>query len=234
MDEILTMWSSSLATHQKTFQQLAQKVSVWDRMLVENAGKITELFSRCFQAERDCSEVERQLSNVGHSQTELEHLLERYEAEVDRMMEGAGMGDGGVGVGGVDAERERTYVFQQHRSLVLHTNVLNRYKTAEQCSTRLTEMSHNLIDMISEVNSASAKLNSATQPKNGGEDPLSDIVRTLNQHLQQLQAIDQGASQLQGKVQAAQREARSLGQSQTLNGDNQWVNDFGRSYLGRR
>lgn len=104
------MWSTSLSSHQKTFQQLAKRVSTWDRALVENSGKISTLYGRCFQAERDCSEVERQLSNVEHSQAELEAMLDRYEGEVDGLMERAGMGDGGVGVSGVDAERERTYV----------------------------------------------------------------------------------------------------------------------------
>ena len=83
---------------------------MWDRQLVENSGKITTLYSRCFQAERDCAEVERQLSTVEHSQAELEAMLDRYEGEVDRLMENVGMGEGGTGIAGVDAERERTYV----------------------------------------------------------------------------------------------------------------------------
>lgn len=77
-------------------------------MLVENSTKITQLYGRCFQAERDCAEVERQLSGVEHSQLELEALLDKYENEVDRIMDQGGLGDGGSGIGGVDAERERT------------------------------------------------------------------------------------------------------------------------------
>ncbi|KAK0896291.1 FG-nucleoporin nsp1 [Friedmanniomyces endolithicus] len=205
MDEILTTWSTSLATHQKTFQQLASRVSAWDRMLVENSGKIIEW--------------------VEQGQIELEALLNRYEGEVDGMMEGAGLGDGGQGVGGVDGERERTY------------------KTAEACSSRLTDMHHSLTDMIEEINSASSKLGSGSSQQqqqaqqshgqtNGSGDPLADIVRVLNSHLAQLQAIDTGASELQGRVAAAQKEARGLGES---SGRGQsWVEGFGKSYLGRR
>ncbi|KAF2857125.1 hypothetical protein K470DRAFT_261086 [Piedraia hortae CBS 480.64] len=218
MDEILTMWSTSLATHQKTFQQLAQRVSTWDKMLVENSGKISLLYSRCFQAERDCSEVERQLSIVESSQQDLEALLDRYEGEVDRMLAQAGLGDGGNGVSGVDAERERTY------------------KMAEQCSTRLTEMSHNLTEMIEAVNSASGSLASSRgKSRPGNDDALSEIVRVLNSHLSQLQVIDQGATDLQSRVVAAQQEAKHIGRLQGHNGDSeQWIKDFGRSYLGRR
>lgn len=75
-------------------------------MLVENSGKISSLYGRCFQAERDCSEVERQLSLVEHGQADLEALLERYEADVGKMVEN----DRGVDMSGVDVERERTYV----------------------------------------------------------------------------------------------------------------------------
>ena len=88
-------------------------------MLVENSGKISTLYGRCFQAERDCSEVERQLNGVEQGQIELEALLNRYEGEVDGMMVGAGLGDGGLGVGGVDGERERTYVCLQSPSHTL-------------------------------------------------------------------------------------------------------------------
>lgn len=101
------MWSTSLASHQKTFSQLATQVSKWDRELVENSGKISGLYGRCFQAERDCTEVERQLSVVEHGQVELEAALERYEAQVDRMIESSG-GDNDGGLGGVEGERERT------------------------------------------------------------------------------------------------------------------------------
>lgn len=95
-------------------------------------------------------------------------------------------------------------------------------------------MGQSLTSMIEEINSASAKLStnsSASGTK--ADDPLSQIVRVLNQHLSQLQAIDAGAAALQGRVSVAQTEARSLGQSQSFNGSSRAVDDFGRSYLGR-
>lgn len=106
MDEILTTWSTSLASHQKNFASLSSTVSKWDRMLVENSSAISSLYGRCFQAERDCTEVERQLSVVEHGQNELEALLDKYESEVDKMAENVDLS--GEGLGGVDAEREKT------------------------------------------------------------------------------------------------------------------------------
>jgi len=240
MDDILTMWSTSLATHQKTFQALAERVSAWDRRLTENSSQISALYGRCFQAEHDCKEVERQLGLVERGQAELDGMLERYEGEVDRMLEGAGLGDGGMGVGGVDAERERTYVYLAFLTTV--SAVLTRrcrYKSAEQCAGRLTEMSHSLTEMIEEINAASSRLSSGGNSGGGvaalADDPLSEIVRVLNGHLAQLQMVDQGASALAAKVQEAQHDASELRRGSVLNGEaERWVNDFGRSYLGRR
>lgn len=121
------------------------------------------------------------------------------------------------------------------------------YKTAESCTTRLTEMQHSLTSMIDELNSSSTKLSSTTaqQQQSATSDPLADIVRVLNSHLAQLQTIDEGASSLQGKVSQAQRDARQLGGSLGggMNGGGSaaygggdaggWVEGFGRSYLGR-
>ena len=78
-------------------------------------GKITSLYGRCFQAERDMSEVERQLSVIEHGQVELENVLTRYEFWVGEMVD-QGDGGGGEGSGGVDGERERMYVVPQPSS----------------------------------------------------------------------------------------------------------------------
>lgn len=215
LDEIITTWSTSLATHQKTFAKLADRVARWDRQLVENSSSIGKLYSRVFQAERDCAEVERQLSNVEGGQRELEARLDRYESEVDSMLEAAGLGEEGA-AGGVDGERERTY------------------RTAEDCQARLTDMGHSLSSMIDEINVASSKLSSVAKKPETAEDPLAQIVRVLNGHLAQLQAVDKGAQALGFKVEQAQREAGVMAGSQGIEGGREWVEGFGRSYLGRR
>ncbi|EME83223.1 uncharacterized protein MYCFIDRAFT_45969, partial [Pseudocercospora fijiensis CIRAD86] len=213
LDEVLTMWSTSLTQHQKTFQSLAKKVQTWDRALVEDSTKISQLYGRCFQAERDCAEVERQLSNVEHTQNEIEKFLDKYEDEVDRMMGTYGVGEDGIG--GVDAERERTY------------------KTAENCAARLNDFSSSLTDMVSEINLTSDKLQ-GNKNANDASDPLKQIVGVLNSHLQQLQKIGAGAATLQEQVTTAQREARNLNNSQALNGS-RIADAFGQSYgFGRR
>jgi nuclear pore complex protein Nup62 len=66
---------------------------------------------------------------------------------------------------------------------------------------------------------------------------ITQIVRILNSHLSQLQAIDQGTVALQAKVSAAQQASQRLGFLGTdrSNGAGSGpVEDFYRSYMGRR
>lgn len=211
MDEIITRWASDLSKYQKEFQAQATQVASWDRTLVENSDKITKLYRKAFQAERDASEVERQLTMVEGQQQELEMYLERYEQEVDAMIKDQVRGR--EGLQGPDQERERTY------------------KLAEKVSDRLNLLNQDLTAMIDEINATSQTLSKT----NTQDDPLSDIVRVLNAHLSSLQEIDTKASGLQAQIATAQKEG------QRLSGANGWsglgsdpTEDFYRSYRGSR
>ena len=94
-------------------------------------------------------------------------------------------------------------------------------------------MGHNLTSMIEEINVASSKL-SSTKKSDASEDPLAQIVRVLNGHLAQLQAIDKGAQALTIKVEQAQKVVGVAAGRNGVNGNKDWVEGFGRSYLGRR
>ena len=106
MDDIITRWASDLSKYQKEFQQQAEKVATWDRMLVENSEKIQLLYGSTLEAERATTEVERQLTAVENDQAELSMWLDHYEKEVDSMISSSvGQGDT---LSGPDQERERT------------------------------------------------------------------------------------------------------------------------------
>lgn len=132
-----------------------------------------------------------------------------------------------------------------------------RYKLAEKLSERLDEMGKDLTSMIEEVNGASAtisKTNRADEPVSfpplyhclmphascSRLRQISQIVRILNSHLSQLQVIDQGTSELQAKVAAAQKAGQSIssrlgyGYSSPGMGNGNAADDFYRSYMGRR
>lgn len=202
-----------MTRYAKDFKDHAETIARWDQLIVDNSSKIDKLYVRTRTAERQTMSVDMQLTAVENSQSELESWLTKYENDVDEMLakESATPSEHG----GPDQERERTY------------------KLAEKLGERLDEMERDLGSMVEEVNAANASLS-----RNGkGDEPITQIVKILNSHLIQLQAIDQGTQALQEKVATAQKAASQLGylNGSSLNGNGgAAVQDFYRSYMGRR
>ncbi|KAF2182492.1 hypothetical protein K469DRAFT_510389, partial [Zopfia rhizophila CBS 207.26] len=212
MDEIITRWAADLSKYQKEYQQQAEQVAAWDRALVENTEKVSKLFSKTFQAERDASEVERQLRIMEEGQDELATWLDRYEKEVEVLMRGTGVQGRTDGLRGPDQERERTY------------------KLAEKLQDRLNELNKDLTEMIEEINNVGQTLSKTGKP----DDPLTKVVRVLNSQLSQLQLIDSGTIQLQEKIKAAQREGQRIGANGWNGLGTDPTEDFYRSFRGGR
>lgn len=211
MDEIITRWATDLSKYQKEFKEQANKVSEWDRMLVENGEKIQRLFNSTHEAERASNEIERQLQGVESQQEELGAWLDRYEQELDELYAKQGVNLAREEqITGPDQERERTY------------------KLAEKLTDRLDDMGKDLTKMIKEINDMSGSLG------RGGmsDDPLSQIVRVLNSHLTQLQWIDTNAKALQAKVQAAQKTTGNMGGGSVKETESNAAESFYRSYRG--
>jgi len=154
MDEIITRWASDLMKYQKEFHDQASKVAAWDRLLVDNGDKIQKLYVQTWEAERNSTEVEKQLSFVESQQDELSSWLDRYEIDVEEMF-GRQLGGQGENLQGPDQERERTY------------------KLAEKLTDRLGEMGKNITSMIESINEASSNLNKSSK----ADDPVS-LYRT--------------------------------------------------------
>lgn len=226
MEDIVTRWASDLSKYQKEFKEQATVVSNWDRELVTNGERIQKLYLDTFEAERASHEIERQLSTVETQQNELEAWLDRYESEVQDMF--AKQIGPGEQLAGPDQEREKTY------------------KLAEKLTQQLDEKSRDLSKMVKEINDISGTMSKGAKP----EDPvssfgissrtyiltdaqLSQIVRTLNGHLAQLQWIDANASTLQSKVAAAQKSSSNLGGGYGTS-ESDAAEGFYRSYMGRR
>ena len=231
MDEILTRWASDLTKYTKEFKTHAETVAQWDQILVDNMSKISKLYSQTAISEKQTASVEMQLTAVENQQDELDSWLTKYENEVEEMLTKNGATQSELG--GPDQERERTY------------------KLAEKLGERLEDMSRDLENMIEEIKAANSSLSKHTKAdepvghaalfRHGQETnvclQITQIVRILNSHLTQLQAIDQGTVALQAKVTAAQKNAGSLGYMNgagTGAGGGAAAEDFYRSFMGRR
>ncbi|KAF2471087.1 uncharacterized protein BDR25DRAFT_325363 [Lindgomyces ingoldianus] len=205
MDEIITRWAADLSKYQKEFQTQADQVALWDRAIVENSDKVTKLYSKTFQAERDAAEQE------------LEAYLDKYEKEVEGMMQNHGMS----GSGRSDVEKNNSDP---------DSDPFTRYKLAEKLQDRLNELNKDLTEMIEEINSTSQTLSKTGKP----DDPLTKVVRVLNGQLAQLQLIDSGASQLQDKIKATQKESHRVGANGWNGLGTDPTEDFYRSFRGGR
>jgi len=155
MDEIITRWATDLTKYQKEFKEQANKVSEWDRLLVENGDKIQKLYLSTHEAQRQNAEIERQLSNVENNQDELSQWLDQYENELENLFtKQIGPNEQ---VTGPDQERERTY------------------KTAEKLTDRLDDMGKDLTKMIKEINEMSGTLSKGSKP----DDPVCFLSSLL-------------------------------------------------------
>lgn len=229
MDEILTRWATDMSRYSKEFKDDAETIARWDQIIVDNSSKIDKLYVRTRTCERQTMSVDMQLSAIENQQAELESWLTKYENDVDEIL--AKDSGNANELGGPDQERERTY------------------KLAEKLGERLEEMERDLGSMVEEVNAANTSLS-----KNGKADEpvrshtshdytihtnrgqITQIVKILNSHLIQLQAIDQGTVALQEKVANAQKSASNMGylNGSTNGNGGATAQDFYRSYMGRR
>ncbi|RKF64136.1 putative nuclear pore glycoprotein p62, partial [Erysiphe neolycopersici] len=210
MDEIITRWASDLSKCKKEFQEQASKVAAWDRLMVENGEKIQKLYLSTFEAERQNTEIERQLLNVENQQDEVASWLDKYESEIDEMFSRQ-IGHGEL-VQGPDQEREKTY------------------KLAEKLTDRLDEMGKNLTSMINAINDASTVLSKTGK----ADDPLSSIVRVLNNHLTTLQWIDENAEALKSKIEDSQKFGKSMSSNGFKGLESESADYFYRSLMGRK
>ncbi|KAI6249788.1 Nucleoporin [Erysiphe necator] len=210
MDEIITRWASDLSKYQKEFQEQAIKVAAWDRLMVENGEKIQKLYLSTFEAERQNTEIERQLLNVENQQDEVASWLDKYESEIDEMFSRQ-IGQGEI-VQGPDQEREKTY------------------KLAEKLTDRLDDMAKNLTSMINAINDASTVLSKTGK----ADDPLSSIVRVLNNHLTTLQWIDENAEALKSKIEESQKVGKNIGSNGLKGLESESADYFYRSLMGRK
>jgi nuclear pore complex protein Nup62 len=73
-----------------------------------------------------------------------------------------------------------------------------------------------------------------THDPSANNQQLTKVVRVLNSQLSQLQLIDSGASQLQEKIQKAQKESQRIGANGWNGLGTDPADDFYRSFRGGR
>lgn len=171
MEDIINKWSSDLEKYSQDFQQQAKQISTWDQALLTSGDQISRLYAATVEAEQQSGKVDQALHYIENQQDELSQLLDHYEGEVQNITAEIGVSQP------VDLEREKAY------------------SQAEKLVGELDSMGTNLAQMIQELNKSGEVMSRLKE-----DDPLTSIVKILNNQLQSLNWIEENTTTLNEKV----------------------------------
>ncbi|KAJ2385402.1 FG-nucleoporin nsp1, partial [Coemansia sp. RSA 2559] len=200
LEEIAQMWTSELATQTRAFHTQANTVGYWDRALVQQGKRITELYEATMGVEAEQAALDQSLEHMEGQQTALQNLLDTYEGRIqDIVHKTATRPPGAKGVA-MTADEERDHV----------------YSSAERLNTQLDELARRLTTLVEDVNGISNASSSATADADAQRaDPFAQIVEILNAHLTSLEWVDSQTTQLQDRVKTAQRVYQDVASAQS-------------------
>lgn len=182
MEDIINQWTSDLEKYKGEFLSQADEIKKWDAILIANGDKILDLGTQTTEAEKTQARMDTLLQQLESEQEELGITLDYYESQIKDFFD-AQFGSQ-EGMQPADQEREKTY------------------SLAEKLNETLIGMEGDLGEMIKAINKAGATINKTSN----ADDPLSQIVKILNDHLSSLQWIDSHTTQISEKIQEAQRK----------------------------
>lgn len=175
-----------LTEYEKTFLDQAAEVNAWDRLLMENGEKITELNAGVENVKAEQDRLDQELDFIMAQQKELEEMLKPLE---DAVKDG---NTGGRQRQQADKERDVTY------------------KLANDIDGQLKQMVQDLKSIIDHLNTSNTQ-------KQDNEDPILQIAKILNAHMNSLQWIDQNSGILQRKVDEISRLSETRRKEQERN-----------------
>ena len=203
LDDLVTKWSKQLTSTVKIFDSYTTTVRQWDQQLVQSGDEIVRLNLDVVEAEALQGKIDQQLMFVESQQDELEALLSNYEQQADVLLNNVEMSNGG-----------QNNLEEEINSNVNLTDKLREkaYHNAELLDERLDNTGENLATLISEINSVSDVFNkNLINEVSGGEDeekknskqaenPIEEIVKLLNLHLDNLKYIETTEDALKEKL----------------------------------
>jgi len=179
----------------KEFNRVAEEVSAWDKVLIENGNYIAQLHNQVLSAEASQQLIEQTLSSVEAQQQELSSTLEIYEKQSKEILDGSGGALRALETGPADAARDRNYTL------------------AAELSVNFDDLSKSLSQMIDSVNELSVSTGNEASDKG---DPLTQIAEVLNEHLASLTWIDSAIGEMENKLTQVQPRLSNLNGS-TMN-----------------
>lgn len=188
LEEIAQMWTTELAAQTRQFHSQANTVSYWDRALVQQGKRITELYEATMAVEEDQAGLDQSLDHMEGQQKALENLLDAYEGRVQGIVQKTMPRRATTG-GALTADEEREHV----------------YSSAERLNMQLDELARRLTTLVEDVNGISETQATDQGKEDRGADAFGQIVQILNSHLSSLEWVDSQTAQLQERARNAQK-----------------------------
>jgi nuclear pore complex protein Nup62 len=136
LEDSINKWTLELEEQEGIFLDQATQVNAWDRLLIDNADKITQVNSDVERVKLDQQRLDHELDFILAQQRELEDLLLPLEQSVAQLP---------------------PVSYQQHADLEReHT-----YKLAETVDSQLKQMSSDLRQIVEHINASNSKQDSA-------------------------------------------------------------------------
>ncbi|KAJ1899455.1 FG-nucleoporin nsp1 [Kickxella alabastrina] len=195
VEEIARMWTQELTEQTRKFHTQANTVSYWDRALVQQGKRITELYEATMSVESEQAALDQSLEHMESQQKALEDLLNSYEGRVQDIVSKTKPAASGT-KGMMSADEERDHV----------------YSSAERLNMQLDEIARRLTTLVEDVNGI---LNANTEAEGQRGDPFAQIVQILNAHLTSLEWVDSQTEALQERVKTAQKVYQEVNSAQT-------------------
>ncbi|KAJ2850036.1 FG-nucleoporin nsp1 [Coemansia brasiliensis] len=190
LEEIAQMWTAELTTQTRAFHTQANTVGYWDRALVQQGKRITELYEATMAVEAEQAALDQSLEHMEGQQSALQALLDTYEGRVQDIVHKTTAPKTNTRGGAMTADQERDLV----------------YSSAERLNQQMEELARRLTTLVEDVNAiSSASAATAEDGQQRAADPFAQIVEILNAHLTSLEWVDSQTSQLQDRLKNAER-----------------------------
>jgi len=175
LEDQIDKWYVELEDQQSSFLKQATEVNAWDKQLIENGQKITDLNADVEKVKLDQNRLNNELEFIITQQNELEEMLKPLEDSVAKYP---------------------PINYQQHTD----TERENTYQMAESIDAQLKRMTDDLKEVIDH-------LNTGTGAGDKNKEPMLQISKILNAHMESLQWVDQNAALLHKKTEEIARYA---------------------------
>ena len=178
LEDIVDRWRVGLDKHVTTFTKQAVEIEKLDRQMMTNASLIHRLAEETRQLAATQNEIDSNLQLVQTKEKELDEMIGNLEKDVGKLWR-----DHQKAAGSADQERKQYY------------------DLAKDIDTQLQNMNRTLVSLIN-------KINQSNSPSHDDTNPVFDIIRILNGHLEALVEIDQDNTLLQSKIRDVQQSLR--------------------------